>query len=298
MDKNERYSKRCEALFMSSKRIQEAIENIPRLSTGAVRVLDLISNTESSLQDIIKAVETDGVLTARMLKIVNSPLYGLIEPVTTLNRAVPYLGQRMVACIVLEECMGEMLRKPLAGYGSDQGMLWKHDLRTAVASREVARLNPDCCHPDVAFTGGLLHDIGKVVMSQLLAEQDLDIVEKLNRDESQAFIDTEREFTEMNHAELGGELASRWELPEILKQVIRYHHLPSAAEEEQRPLVYAVHLGDMIAMLGGFGTGIDNLYYTLDKQYTDYLQLDEEQMEMVMLATDEEFSSLLAMMEH
>ena len=84
----------------------------------------------------------------------------------------------------------------------------------------------------------------------------------------------------------------RFHLPEELAEVILYHHQPANASEEFRPLVYAVHLGDNIAMMGGFGTGSDSMQYRLDADYIQYLELSPATFEKVMLTVDIEFKKL------
>ena len=95
-----------------------------------------------------------------------------------------------------------------------------------------------------------------------------------------------------NHAQAGFELAKAWQLPAELREVIHYHHTPAQASEEFRALVYAVHLGDNIAMLGGFGTGSDSMQYRLDPKYADYFNLSPETVDNIMLTVDLEFEKL------
>ncbi len=275
---------------MITEKMQSIIEEIPRISVDSMKLLNMISREDISTDQLVKAVETDGMLTARLLQIVNSPVYGVVEPVLTVSRAITFLGRQMISCIVMEECMGDMLRKPLPGYQCEEGQLWKHDLRTAVASKEIAKLNPDKFHPDVAFTSGLLHDVGKVVLSKMLDDQQ----QRMNLDTSKPFIENEEIYTEINHAAIGREIAMLWELPGPFREVIEHHHKPSVAGEEFRSLVYMVHLGDIIAVLGGYGTGLDNLYYQLDQEYAKSLHIDEEQIEQVMLNVEEEYTLLVS----
>lgn len=275
---------------MIHEKLYSIIADIPKISADSIKLLNMISSEDISTGDLVRAVETDGMLTARLLQIVNSPIYGVITPVLTVSRALTFLGRQMLACIVMEECMGDMMRKPLPGYQCEEGQLWKHDLRTAVASKEIAKLNLGNFHPDVAFTGGLLHDIGKVVLSNMLDNQQHEI----DLDSGQSFIETEFAHVDSNHAEIGKELAILWELPKTFQEVIEHHHTPSAASEELRPLVYMVHLGDILSMLGGYGTGLDNLYYELDQKYTDYLAVSEEQLELLMLRVEDEYNLLIS----
>lgn len=280
-------------IMMMNEKLQSIIAEMPRISADSIKLFNMISREDISTDELIQAVQTDGMLTARLLQIVNSPVYGVITPVLTVSRAITFLGRQMISCIVMEECLGDMLNTPLPGYQCEEGQLWKHDLRTAVAAKEIAKLNPGYCHPDVAFTGGLLHDIGKIVMSKMLEEykEDFDL------DSGRPFVENEMIHADYNHAEIGKELAALWQLPALFQEVIEHHHVPSAAIEEMRPLIYMIHLGDIISVLGGYGTGIDNLYYVLDQGYTRYLEVNEEQIEQVMFTVENEYNLLVSVLQ-
>lgn len=103
--------------------MRKAIEAVPRISAGAVKILDLISHDDTTIPDLVKAVETESMLTARLLQIVNSPLYGFLSPVFTINLAIPLLGLRTVACIVLDECIGNMLQNRLMDINAKKASL-------------------------------------------------------------------------------------------------------------------------------------------------------------------------------
>lgn len=273
-----------------NKEVLAAVRHVPLLSVAAARILELTAQVDHTLADVMAVAKNDAALTARLLKIVNSPVYGLLEPATSLERAISYLGENLVVSLVLEDTIGAYLNKPLPGYGGGSGDLWRHDLRTAIAAKEIALINRDRCPPDVAFTGGLLHDIGKSILSEFLKDGYQEILAELAEKEVVDFVGGERDLLGIDHAQVGYELARTWGLPEVMQMVIRHHHEPSLAPEDLKPVVYAVHLGDIIAMMGGYGTGTDNLFYRLDQRYTDYLVVGPEQMGMLMLTVEEKFN--------
>ncbi len=85
-------------------------------------------------------------------------------------------------------------------------------------------------------------------------------------------------------------IAQVWNLPGSLQTAIRFHHEPSLAPKAYRPLVFIVHLGDLLAMMSGWSTGIDNMYYQLDHNYKRYLDLSFDQIATIMLKVEEEFN--------
>jgi len=103
----------------------------------------------------------------------------------------------------------------------------------------------------------------------------------------------EREILGIDHCEVGRALAEHWKLPAVLVQPMAFHHHPERADEENRPLVYAVHLGDLIAMLGGSGTGADSLGYELNPEYSNYIGLSQDRIGEIMLNVMMEFSKTM-----
>lgn len=114
----------------------------------------------------------------------------------------------------------------------------------------------------------------------------------LSEEDNLDYIAAETRMIGFDHTQAGYELAKSWKLPDELAEVILYHHNPADASEENRMLVYAVHLGDNIAMLGGFGTGADSMRHKLDSGYADYISLSPKMLASIMLAVDMEFEKL------
>jgi putative nucleotidyltransferase with HDIG domain len=272
--------------------LQKVVSSVPMISASASRLLQITSQPDHEVIDVVNLVKTDANLTARVLKVVNSAAYGLVNQVTSVDRAVSYLGQQVIVSIAIESCAGELFAKELSGYEAVGGDLWKHDLRTAIAAREVVLQSGADLSPDLAFTAGLLHDIGKALISDYLRGSAPDAVELISSHDSLDYLAAEEHLVGVDHTIAGEALAIAWQLPPELIAVIRHHHQPSLAEEAWRPLVYAVHLGDSIAMMGGFGTGSDSMRYKLDPHYADFIQIKANILANIMLTVDTEFNKL------
>jgi putative nucleotidyltransferase with HDIG domain len=277
---------------ISRENIQDVIKSVPMLSTSASRLLQLTSDPDHDMMEIVNLVKTDANLTARVLKVVNSAAFGLLNEITSVDRAISYLGERVIVSIAIGDCAGKLFDKELAGYEAEGGALWKHDLRTAIAAREVIIQSAAKISADLAFTAGLLHDIGKSLISDYLQGTAPEAIKLISSHDSHDYLSAEEKIIGIDHTEAGFELAQAWQLPEELAEVILYHHQPANASEEFRPLVYAVHLGDNIAMMGGFGTGSDSMQYRLDPNYTNYLNLSSKTLDNIMLTVDIEFEKL------
>lgn len=270
----------------------QIIKSVPMLSASASRLLQLTSNADHDLMDVVNLVKTDANLTARVLKIVNSAAFGLINEITSIDRAISYLGERIIVSIAIGDCAGKLFEKELCGYEAGGGDLWRHDLRTAIAAREIVVQGEMEISPDLAFTAGLLHDIGKSLISDYLQGTAPEAIKLINSQDSLDYLQAEEKIIGLDHTQAGFELAKAWQLPEELAEVILYHHQPANASDKYRALVYAVHLGDNIAMMGGFGTGSDSMQYRLDANYTEYITLSPKTLDKVMLTVDIEFEKL------
>ncbi|MHB1400200.1 MAG: HDOD domain-containing protein [Trichloromonadaceae bacterium] len=277
--------------------ILDAIQRIPLLSPSANRLLLITADPDYDLDEVLEVIRCDAALTARLLKVVNSAGMGLMQPIASLDRAVSYLGCRLVVSLALSQSTGDLFERPLAGYESGHGDLWRHDLFCAMASRAVARHSRSEVGPDLAFTCGLLHDIGKVVLSAFLLGTPGQAVTAISQGQCASYLQAESQRLGLDHAQVGFELARYWQLPEVLQQAIRHHHHPAAAAEAHRPMVYAVHLGDMLAMMGGQGTGSDSLLYPLDQGYTDFFELSNQDLACILLDVSDEFRKIEAALQ-
>lgn len=277
---------------LTRQELQQIVREVPMLSPSASQLLKITTQPDHDLVDIINLVKADAYLTARILTIVNSAAFGLVNKVTSIDRAIAYLGERIVVSAAVDDCAGKLFKKDLAGYAAGTGALWQHDLRTAIAAREVAIQSRTDLNPELAFTAGLLHDIGKSLISDYLKDNVPEAMELIKAGDSLDYLSVEEKLIGCAHTEAGYELAVAWQLPPELTAVIRYHHEPDKAEQQYQSLIYAVHLGDNIAMLGGYGTGADSMHYKLDQRYADYVDINTNSLANIVLSVDLEYKKL------
>ncbi len=274
--------------------IARAIEAAPLLSSVASQLLQITAQADHELQDVIALVKCDSIITARLLKVVNSAAMGLQHQINTVEHAVSYLGERMVVSLAVAECTSELFAKPLEGYEGESGQLWKHELFTAIASRAVARHAKGDLTPDLAFTAGLLHDIGKAILSEFLRGTSRSMLADIVQGNTSDYLTAEQSRVGLDHTTVGFELAKHWKLPEMLQQVILHHHHPEEADASARALTYAVHLGDILAMMSGNGTGSDSMQYHLKQDYAEYFNISKDELALLLLESTEEFNKIEA----
>ena len=270
--------------------IARRIKEMPMLSVVASRLLELTGDQDHSIIDVARIVENDAYLTSRVLRVANSAAYSPIEPIQTISKAVSYLGEKMLIGIAVGSGSAKVFDKPLDGYESKAGELWDHSLRTAIASRELADLARSGLSTNIAFTAGLLHDIGKAIISDFFEGSAKDLTFMCDNGIVEDFLAAERNMTGTDHCEVGYQLAGHWNLPDSLKSAIRYHHHPEQGKEEDKLLLYAVHLGDIVAVLGGVATGADAFAYRIDQNYNKYISVGQDELNLVLLRVEEEFS--------
>lgn len=238
--------------------LRRPVESLPVLPTTAARLLKIGPDGDASIRDLARVVETDPAISAKVLQLVNSAAFAQPEPVGSLGKAVVILGFSRVRTLALGVALHENLggTKGVGGAsGLDLPHFWQHSLAVASLARSLAEeIGYD--DPDAAYAAGLLHDIGKLVLA---FESALPYGAFLERMEGlgQALPDSEREWIGMGHDELGGFLAARWGLPEVLVTALRFHHhhldeLPLAPE--QATLVAIVALADFLAWNHGMGS--------------------------------------------
>lgn len=280
-----------------SPEILSNVEQIKPLSPSAAALLELASKEEHDLRDLVSIVKHDATLTAQILKMVNSAAYGFDKEITAIDRAISFTGEDALVSLAMSEAAATVFASDLAGYAGQQGELWDHNLFAALGAKQVAKYAKEPLSGDVAFTCGLLHDLGKAILSGFLENTANKVISALEKGQVTDYASAEEKIVGMDHCQAGYELARHWHLPEPLPSALRYHHEPQQAPAQYRALVYAVHLGDMLAMMNGKATGADALHYVLDRHYSDYINLTEDELALIMMDIDSQFAKITESME-
>jgi putative nucleotidyltransferase with HDIG domain len=234
-----------------TQQIFEEVDQIPALPRAASQVMQLTRDPECSADRLSQVISADQGLTANLLKLCNSAFYGLPRTIGSVKQAIMYLGFHTVRNLVLTSSLFDMFRDQPAGYGFEPGGgLWKHSLATALSAQMLARrIQPAI--KETAFTAGLLHDIGKLVLIRRFRDSYCTVEERVIR-EGISLTAAERDVIGCDHAYVGGQIADRWAFPRDLSSAIAFHHEPSRMKGFS-PLVVTTHLGNVIARRNGFG---------------------------------------------
>jgi putative nucleotidyltransferase with HDIG domain len=244
---------RKEPLRWDAKEMQrrlDSIQDLPTLPAVATEVVELISDPDTSIGKLSAAIEKDQVITARILKLVNSAFFGLPSMVGNIPHALVLLGFSTVRNAVLSVSVVNVLSQKKALGGFDISEFWKHSIAVAVTSRILAERTRLQASGD-SFTGGLLHDVGKFVLSQFFPALFKEVWAAM-QEKGCTYSEAEKEIP-LHHGAIGACLARKWKLPVELVDVIHHHHAPVANADSQR-LLAIVRAADWIVNSGP-GTG-------------------------------------------
>lgn len=184
----------------------------------------------------------DQGLVTKILSVANSPLYGMLRKVSTLEFAIMVMGSRELENIITAICLSNAVKFTTISNFNNQDY-WKHSMAVGLTAKDIAR---KLSMPEIAgdaFIGGMLHDIGIQLLVKYFPEEYQLIFSKLN--ENNKFIDLENEVMGASHQDLGAYLLRKWDLPTSLIDCVQHHHYVNEANEN-KILVSIVHLADFI----------------------------------------------------
>jgi putative nucleotidyltransferase with HDIG domain len=268
--------------------ILQQLDDLPTLPAVAVRVLEVTSDESSDSKEVVKLIESDPSLTARILQLVHRSDVGVRGEVTSVERAVILLGFEAVRSAVLAISVFETFResdKPLPSqFRRDE--FWKHCVGVACAAELIATtLKDKALDASEAFVCGLLHDLGKVALDAALPKSFHRVVEasELLRGN---IADVERTVIGLDHMVVGKRIAERWQLPASVRDCIWLHgQTPSALPPSVRnpKLVNLITLADMIVREQHLGYS-GNFGFPLSRQQLcDAIGISREKLESILL---------------
>lgn len=225
--------------------ILEDLNQLPTLPQVVTQILAKIDDPDASADEFQSIIAQDPIITAKVLKFSNSAYYGYSREISTVSESIVILGLDTLRSLVIALSAYNVLNRDIKGYGIRNADFWKHSLATAIITREIARVRK---YPnrETYFVGGLLHDIGKLL---------LDRFRFANLEKIQAFKEkngvpdflAEKAILGYDHSEVGSSLADTWKFPASLVSIVRYHHWPLKTMNQNSCFVKAVHVADCLA---------------------------------------------------
>ncbi|MCA8950771.1 MAG: HDOD domain-containing protein [Planctomycetes bacterium] len=247
------------------------LRTTPPLPSVAFRILEVVRDPDYSIDTLVDLVRTDPSLTARVLRLTNSALFGVPNEITSVGDAVSYVGTRNLVKLVLVCCAANHFRQASTSIYGDPGTLWRHSFAVATASQWIAR-RCGYAETDTAFTAGILHNVGKVALSQAMDDTVPNVVTP-----QESHCATEAEMFGIDHAAAAGVVAGTWSLPRELTMAIRNHH--SEREVAKHALAAILGLADDLVLGLGIGNPFPSIELRPSALAMERLQLTAEDLE-------------------
>ncbi len=256
-----------------------SISDLPTLPSVLDEVTKLVDDPNSSTEQVAKVISKDQVLSAKVLKMVNSPIYGFPGRITTIQHALVLLGLNVIKGIIISTSVFDMIQKAMSG-------LWEHSLGCALASGAIAKA-AGFDDPEEFTVAGLLHDLGKVVTAVQLPELNEAIIMTV-KEKNLCYYDAEKVVLGFGHDRINAWLARHWNLPPNVREAMTFHHHPDRAQFYQQTAA-VVHVGDFIVRLFEYGNGGDDQISYFKPAAMKILKLKMKDLEPVMDELSDQF---------
>jgi putative nucleotidyltransferase with HDIG domain len=247
----------------------QMVGSLPTLPGVVHKLIQIVEEDHVSGQEIARIIGSDQVVSARVLKIVNSAFYGFPGRITTVSHALVLLGFNVIKGLVLSASVIDFMSDGMVG-------LWEHSFATAVASGRLARKIGER-DPEEASVAGLLHDLGKVILSVEMKDVFKEATEYRQENGVSLFQAERAVMGGISHADIGAWVAKEWNLPLRLREALAHHHAPSRAQFEPR-LAMIAHVGNAIVRGINFGFGGDRLMPLIEEKTFGELGLTRESL--------------------
>ncbi len=257
----------------------------------ARKALEILNDENCSIEDLSTVIEKDQTIAARILKISNSALYGLRQEVTSLQHALLILGFKTLRSIVLTATTRSLYKK----FGMTEKIIWDHSVGAAIAAKLISRgLGSDVA--DIAFVGGLMHDLGKVIMNNETPEVYSEVMMKMYN-EGMDSVTAEKDIYGYDHTDVGAGVTGKWKFAAPLVLVLKDHHLNNCRLEDINDSLAAksiacVHLSDHICKFLGIGyREADESIIVHELQSAVYLNLGKDHLDNLLNEISETYNA-------
>ena len=237
-------------LIEKARQMVDKIDDLPTIPAVATQVLQLLDQPDTEIETIADLMLSDPVMTARVLKLINSPVFKPEHEITSLKMALVYMGLRHIREVALTTSL-------IDAFGDDTGALkldafWEHSFGVGMVAKIIAR-NVGYKDLEKAYIAGIIHDLGEVFLSTYMRGPFSQLLAN-NRNRPTMLVDAEIQQLGTSHCEIGLCMARKWNFPEAYCEVIALHHAPAGAVLE--PVLCAiVNLADLFCSVRGLDFG-------------------------------------------
>ena len=276
---------------MNAKEAIATVKQLPPVSPAGTRLIHLLNHDAADNDEIVFGLKTDMALTAKLLGLCNSSRFAFDEPISSVDQALLMLGHQNTLRLVLALSFGDAMGMPLPGYAVAANELWRHSLIAASAAEIVVTSGLNLpVNPQLAFTTGLLHDIGKLVLGQVITARSQAEIRQTIHQHRLSCAEAERQILGTDHAEVGACLLEKWHLPEDIIEGVAHHHQPQLNSDAGLSVV--AHLADCLAHLSGAAPGWDSYAVRVSDLVTDKINITTSSLERMIIAVRESCARL------
>lgn len=272
------------------KFLVEKIDRLPTLPGILGRVLAVTDDPDATAKDLEKAIIHDPPISAKVIAFANSAYYGFQRHVVDLASAVSLIGFNAVKNITIGLSVFSCFQDPYSPLSARVNAIYLHSFAVGFAADRLARFSR-LCEREPAFLGGLLHDIGKMVLIKLL-DLNYNSILEISQDKKTEIWRIEREVLGLDHADAGAWLAKTWGLPELFVRAIQDHHVPG---DETEPMARLLTLADLVIRRMGIGNGGNPCEPVMDENLLNALALTEDDLNETIRMVDESKATIVEM---
>ena len=276
---------------MKLETLLEAANKLPATPQILPQLLNLLGDENSSFDDIVQLVSVDLSLTAQVLKLSNSAYYGLASKTYDLEDAIQRIGMQEVYKLIAVICSKELMGDSYSLFELEKGELWKYSLGCAFVLEDMALAAG--ISGSTAYTLGLLHGIGKILINQKATEEYREVFAKAES-EGISLHKAEREVLGFTNGELAGALLKKWNFNSDIFIPVEYQFKPTQAPTH-KDLACMLHLSIWVASHIGLNAGKSAWAFEIDVQTIEYMEVTEEQLQGYLVSAFEKLETIEAL---
>ncbi len=262
-------------------KIYSKIDELPTLPAVLPKLLSRMEDEKSSATHIAEIISNDPALTSKVLKVSNSAYYGFSQEIAGVDRAVPLLGFNMVRSLALSIGVIDTLASDKNNSHFSQEGLWVHGLAVATAMEKLGKKSGKKKNNEHYFVVGLLHDVGKIVLSQFFNELFQQALKKAHSSSKEQLYLCEHEIIGFDHGEVGGMLLTRWKFPKVISTSISLHHQQNLPENVNPVDIAMLRIADALPQELGLGDGGNPITPVISKADLKTIGMNEKDLEDV-----------------
>ena len=257
------------------------------------RLSETISHPRSSIADIAKIITEDQGLTARLLRLANSPMFGYYSKVDSITKAVTIIGTQQLRDLALASSVMNVFK----GIPEDlinMGDFWRHSIACGIVARSFATCLREN-NVESYFVAGILHDVGQLILCTAVP----DIAAKLlkrSREQEELYFLTERQELGFDHAELGGALLHAWKIPPNIYEPVSFHHFPYNETSSYSFEAAVIHVADIICQAFQWGASGECFVPPLDEHAWDRLGLPASMLNTILKQSEPQIEETFAIL--